>query len=280
MLVKVYKNDIVEIDGVSKTVGEWCKEYRRSVLTVQRRVVGKGMNIVDAITTKRLPKNNYFRLAVYTVDGVTKTLEEWCEEYKITAEIVLMRFEVGWALKDALTIPVRNLKNLITAIHDGEEKSLTIPGWAEILKCDPSAIKARISILGWTPEKAVTTPTMPRRMITAMHDGELKTLHIKEWAKLLGISRIAIEKRVSRDGMTYEEAVSRPRDERKGKIITAEHDGEMKSLTKKEWAELLGSTPETIHHRICSLGWSDEKAVTTPVVKRAKRHKTDKFGED
>jgi len=172
-------------------------------------------------------------------------------------------------------------RTVITAMHDGEEKSLTIPEWSKILKCDQSVIRIRISKLGWSPEKAVTTPVKPRsRMITAMHDGELKTLHIKEWAKLLGISRIGIEKRVSRDGMTYEEAVSTPKRENTGKIITALHDGEMKSLTKKEWAELLGSTPETIHHRICSLGWSDEKAVTTPVVKRAKRHKTDKFGED
>ena len=273
-MVKVSKNDLVEIDGVTKTVGEWCEEYERPITTVRRRVYGKGMSVANAIKVNKTIMVRNQGLVEYTIDGMTKTLLEWCNDYEVPLKTVSERLSYGWDIKDAITRPIRDIeaKYIITAMHDGEEKSLTINEWAVILNCCQTTILGRIAKNGWSPEKAVTTPVKPRsRMISAMHDGELKTLNMDSWSKLTGVPLRMIQKRVSRDGMTYEDAVTTPLAQYWGKKITAEHDGKIKTLHVREWAELLGCNSATIYDRINKLGWSPEKAVTTPVKRMPER---------
>lgn len=54
------------------------------------------------------------------------------------------------------------------------------------------------------------------------------------------------------------------------RFITA--NGETKTLA--EWAEELGTHSSTIIHRIKRHGWSEKKAVTTPLRKKHKNSKT------
>jgi len=272
-MAKVSINEKVEIGGITKTVKEWCVENGRSMSTVRCRVERNRLSLADAIT-KEPTIDNYDKTGniEHTIDDVTKTLLEWCREYNIPTKTVKSRLAVGWDVKDALTRPVAKKSGKydkpITAMHKGEEKTLTIPEWAKIHKCCPSKIHARISSFRWSPERAVTTPVKSReKLITAMYDGELRTLNIDGWSNLTGLPRITINKRVSRGGMTYEEAVSTPLLRHRDKMITAVHDGETKSLLVKEWAELLGCLPCYIYNRIANLGWTPEKAVTTPITR-------------
>jgi len=52
----------------------------------------------------------------------------------------------------------------------------------------------------------------------------------------------------------------------KGNNRIIEINGEKKCLA--EWIESLGVSPSTIRDRIYKLGWSEERAITTPVAKR------------
>lgn len=40
-----------------------------------------------------------------TLDGVTKLLVEWAEEYEIPGTVISARLKAGWSVRDALTVP-------------------------------------------------------------------------------------------------------------------------------------------------------------------------------
>lgn len=43
----------------------------------------------------------------YTIDGVTKNIQQWCDHYNIKRCVVDTRLKYGWDIKDALTKPVK-----------------------------------------------------------------------------------------------------------------------------------------------------------------------------
>lgn len=51
--------------------------------------------------------NNY-----QTINGITKTVSEWCNQYKISASVVYQRLRRGWDIESALTKPVRAFRSL------------------------------------------------------------------------------------------------------------------------------------------------------------------------
>lgn len=61
-----------------------------------------------------LKENNQKRRTsrYYTIDGVTKNLQQWCEEYGMCRGTIHDRLEKGWSIKDALTQPIQaNIRN-------------------------------------------------------------------------------------------------------------------------------------------------------------------------
>lgn len=48
---------------------------------------------------------------LFTIDGATKTLTEWCEIYSIPIGRVQRRLYYGWTIKEALTSPLRQRIN-------------------------------------------------------------------------------------------------------------------------------------------------------------------------
>lgn len=56
-----------------------------------------------------LKENNQKRRTTryYTINGVTKNLQQWCDFYGINRGTVNVRLEKGWSIEDALTKPVR-----------------------------------------------------------------------------------------------------------------------------------------------------------------------------
>ena len=57
-----------------------------------------------------LKENNQNRRTTrfYTIDGVTKNLQQWCDYYCIKRSTVYTRLQHGWDIKDALSAPIKN----------------------------------------------------------------------------------------------------------------------------------------------------------------------------
>jgi hypothetical protein len=110
------------IDGVTKTLGDWCKTTGIDFKLANNRLK-QGRSIEEAILNVHYPrgpkataKPKREKLDKQTrlrgqygieMDGQTKTIREWCEEYNIDYVVVKQRYYLGWELRDALTRPVR-----------------------------------------------------------------------------------------------------------------------------------------------------------------------------
>jgi DNA-directed RNA polymerase specialized sigma24 family protein len=126
-----------------------------------------------------------------------------------------------------------------------------------------------------SPEEAIAKPYEPKaKKVTAVHDGEEKALTFKEWAAIHGVHPDRIHQRIHQ-GMPRERAVTKPFDGHRGKfsgltkaIVTAQWEGEERTLSVKEWSEITGIAIGTIRFRVKNLKWSYEKAVITPIQLR------------
>ena len=91
-------------------------------------------------------------------------------------------------------------------------------------------------------------------------DGVTKTL--TEWGRIHGINHRTLSKRLDQ-GMSFSVAVSTPV---KPPPELIEFRGEKKSYT--DWARQFGISKHALSMRLNNLGWTLEKALETPVVKR------------
>jgi hypothetical protein len=105
----------------------------------------------------------------FTAFGETKSFTDWSKDERCIVKESTLRSRVlnyKWSGEKALTVPTfasmgkrGNTRYIITAF--GESKSAGC--WAKDKRCliGEEALKARIILFEWTPEKAITTP--PRR---------------------------------------------------------------------------------------------------------------------
>lgn len=94
-----------EIDGVIKSVVEWCEIYNVDYKRTSRRV-RNGMDIKEAI---KIPLNDHF--TKLSLNGKTMTLQEWEKETGLPAQVIKSRLSYGWSVEDSLTRPRRFIKN-------------------------------------------------------------------------------------------------------------------------------------------------------------------------
>lgn len=116
----------------------------------------------------------------------------------------------------------------------------------------------RIYSLGWSIEKAITTPPKNRPFVID-----------EETAKLLkknGIKEITFKNRVKRYGWSIEKARTTPTLEI-SEICTMKKP----PLVSREQyiiAESNGISRSTVYHRVSIRGWNIEKAITTPPLSK------------
>ena len=55
--------------------------------------------------TKKEQANNKRNNNVHEIDGIKKTLAEWCENFNVDYRAVWARLDLGWAVEDALKLP-------------------------------------------------------------------------------------------------------------------------------------------------------------------------------
>lgn len=91
---------------------------------------------------------------IITIDGITRPLIEWCEEYGISYSAVYARIRKGRAPIDALTAPVKDKKFVITI--DGVSRPLT--EWCDEYNIPNRVAWERIHRYGWDPIDALTKP--------------------------------------------------------------------------------------------------------------------------
>lgn len=102
--------------------------------------------------------------------------------------------------------------------------------------------------------------TRQARGKTFTHGG--RTLTLAEWGRVSGIDPATIRTRL-RDGVPFEEAISRSARPKAPDLVPIEFDGE--SRTVGEWAEATGIPAGTIIIRL-RRGWPVSRALTEPVA--------------
>ncbi len=84
----------------------------------------------------------------------------------------------------------------------------------------------------------------------------------KFWAKKLNIVPRTLRCRIDKNGV--ENALTSDKAPNEGKFIPYKYTYNNKTLTIKEWGDLLGEKPATLNNRIHRLNWPLKKALTIP----------------
>ena len=90
-----------ELNGESKPLAQWAKEYRISDKLLRKRIK-EGMPLEQALQMKVRNKNKE-----YEAFGRIQGVNAWAEEYNINPFTVYARIERGMTMEEALTSPVR-----------------------------------------------------------------------------------------------------------------------------------------------------------------------------
>lgn len=88
-----------------------------------------------------------------TMNGETKSVEEWAETTGIKRNTIIQRLRLGWTVEEALSTPNMCRKQLYTY----EGKTLTLRQWSEETGITLSTLGNRFA-QGWSVEAALTTP--------------------------------------------------------------------------------------------------------------------------
>jgi hypothetical protein len=106
--------------------------------------------------------NNKRNNVTIEIDGVKKTLPEWARHFGINKETAYSRLKRGWNPKDALTKEAK-----VAKLYEYNGESHTSGEWSRITGLyDRKTVMVRVDKLGWSIEKAITTPigrTRPRK---------------------------------------------------------------------------------------------------------------------
>jgi hypothetical protein len=112
--------------------------------------------------TKTQQNRNRSNCRRVTIEGVTKNLSEWAEEFNLSRRTLTCRLDSGLTSLKELSRPVRKktvrapskVKAGTVIEVDGISRNIT--EWAKACGVTRTAIAQRIKY-GWTPEKAVST---------------------------------------------------------------------------------------------------------------------------
>lgn len=87
-----------------------------------------------------------------SIDGVTRPLAEWCEEYEMPYETARYRIRIGWNPVDALTLPSKYERHTFTI--NGVTRTLS--EWCKQYNKPRQLVYERVFKYGWEPIDALT----------------------------------------------------------------------------------------------------------------------------
>ena len=152
-----------------------CEEWKKSFISFRDWAMQNGYT--ENLTIDRIDVNGNYcpdncRWATYleqarnktknikvTINGVTKCVAEWCEEYGILQTTVYQRVtNFGWNYYDAITTPVRTRNRMITI--NGVTKSEK--DWCAEKGMSRRLFRYRIHNLGLSEQEAILRPVNPK----------------------------------------------------------------------------------------------------------------------
>jgi len=136
-------NIIVTIDGVTKSITQWCDELNLNRFTIYGRISKHGFTPEEALTTPIKQEQTI------EFDGVTRTIIEWSKVTGIAVVAIRKRLHNNWPIEQVLTTP--NKKRVRYIEIDGISK--TLKEWCEQLKLNVHTVKGRLR-RGMEVEKA------------------------------------------------------------------------------------------------------------------------------
>lgn len=260
-------------DGKTQNLTEWAKELGITISAMSRRMdrTPNDWAFQKSHRTKYddLPENRKWKLVnrrAIDAGGKGWTFEEFMEDVGIMPgpKAILARKDpdkpwgpgnAGWINQ---SIPVKTSPAAKIIRFRGKEMSLR--AWGKELGLGIATISQRLNRLGWTIEKALTTPHVP----SGLHCSRLvtwngQTMSMRAWAKKLGLSYTVIGMRF-RKGMSADEVFTTPIPVRAARILT--HQG--RTMRARDWEREKGLTKGTIQRRLRG-GWSQGAAIDTPL---------------
>lgn len=94
------KNLILEFNGKSQTLSQWCRELNLPYGTIQYRL-SHGWTVDDALTT---PVVNKSAEKTLTFRGITGNAKQMAEAFGVGSAVLSQRLAKGWTVEEALTI--------------------------------------------------------------------------------------------------------------------------------------------------------------------------------
>lgn len=97
---------------------EWCLSHGFENNLAIDRIDNDGDYSPENCRFVTLKENNQKRRTTvyYTIDGITKNLQQWCDYYNINRGTVVTRLKNGWTIEDALTKPVKKERDRTSLI--------------------------------------------------------------------------------------------------------------------------------------------------------------------
>jgi hypothetical protein len=125
-------NRRITINGVTKNAKEWADGAGIKWSTFQRRIDVYGFTPEEALSCPVKSHENHFKDGV-TVNGTTKSLEEWGREYGIAGDRIARRLLAGWDPEKAVSAPAKTTGSWVkkTIAAGTRFGTLTIVGEAD-----------------------------------------------------------------------------------------------------------------------------------------------------
>lgn len=203
-----------EVNGVTKALHEWAREYNVSQRALLYRVK-HGMTMEQALQSggkKRVNK-------ILTYNGVTRSITAWEEQIGASLGTINHRIKrLGWSVGDAVMTPPRQMRQTLKEsrppqqpkartqhlVHEYEfnGKVQTLRKWAEEYGINRNTLESRVFHYRMGLTAALTKPVQSAGLYTL--DGQTKTL--QQWASHYGLNFTSLHSRLRR-GSTFEETV-------------------------------------------------------------------------
>lgn len=107
----------------------------------------------------KIQQNNRRNNKMLNINGVSKTMSEWADEYDVNYRLVKSRIRAGWTPEKALSQRKQDIKTITIG-----EETKTINEWSKISGVNKTTIADRYNH-GWEPRDAVFSPVKSRRKL-------------------------------------------------------------------------------------------------------------------
>lgn len=116
---------------------------------------------------------------MFEIDGETKPLIVWAEEFGLNPATLKSRLKRGFVTKEDLSKPLIDTKHTTSKYITFNGKTLDQAGWAREIGISPTSLGKRLKNPNWTLEKALTTPPVQKKE-TVNYRKDRRDLHCQK----------------------------------------------------------------------------------------------------